>query len=204
MLITIEGIEGVGKSTLINKLKNHFECLGYEVVLSREPGGTVLSEKIRSLLIDTNMTGAICPMAELFLFYASRFQNVAENITPALERSCVTIIDRYYDSSKSYQGFARGLDLNLIEVLNKNFGLPTPDITFWLDAPVEIGMGRALSRSKADRFEQEKYSFFEKVRAGFAEIHRNNPDRFKRIDATLSQDQVLAEAIRLLEEYSKV
>lgn len=114
------------------------------MVLSREPGGTVLSEKIRSLLIDTNMTGAICPMAELFLFYASRFQNVAENITPALERSCVTIIDRYYDSSKSYQGFARGLDLNLIEALNKNFGLPTPDITFWLDAPVEIGMVRAI------------------------------------------------------------
>lgn len=204
VFITIEGIEGVGKSTLIGNLKNYFEASGQEVVLTREPGGTILSEKIRSILKDADLTGAICPTAELFLFYASRFQNVSENIVPALKRSCVTINDRYIDSSVSYQGSARGLDMQLIQDLNTKYGLPVPDITLWLDAPVEIGMARALNRSKADRFEQEKHSFFEKVRFGFAEIHRNDPDRFKRIDATLSQDQVFAEAVRLLDAYSKV
>lgn len=203
MFITIEGIEGVGKSTLIHGLKDYFESQGREVVLSREPGGTILSEKIRALLLDTNLHGAISPQAELFLFYASRFQNVTENILPALSRNAISINDRYFDSSRAYQVFGRKLDDEQVIALNNNFDLPIPDITFWLDAPVEVGMARASKRGELDRFEQEKFSFFERVRDGFKHIHKTEPDRFKRIDATQPQEQVLSDAIALIEVMNK-
>lgn len=203
MFISIEGIEGVGKSTLILKLKSYFESLGERVVLSREPGGTELSEKIRSILIDPNMGGKISLNAELFLFYASRFQNHEENLVPALESGAVLIIDRYVDSSEAYQGYGRGIDLKKFELLNSKFDLTKPDLTLWLDAPVEVGMKRALNRNKLDRFEQEKFNFFEKIRQGFSTINKAEPERFKRIDATLSEDQVFNQAVAIIEEYNK-
>lgn len=203
MFISIEGIEGVGKTTLINGLKKHFADQDKEVVLCREPGSTILSEKIRAILLDPNLTGSICPLSELFLFYASRFQNAAENILPALESGTVVISDRWSDSTAAYQGYARGMDVNSILWLNNKFNIAQPDITFWLDAPVEVGLSRALSRSKADRFEQEKYTFFEKVRAGFSELQKLEPARIKQIDATQSQDQVLTQAISILQSFEK-
>lgn len=203
IFISIEGIEGVGKTTLISSLKQHYESKGREVVLSREPGGTILSEKIRGLLLDVNMTGEISPLSELFLFYASRFQNIQQNIEPALSRGAVAICDRYIDSSVGYQVFGRGMDLEMVNMLNEEFIKIHPDITLWLDAPVEVGMARARKRSEADRFENEKIQFFYKVREGFVYIHKTQPNRFKRIDATQDPSQVLRDAISLLEQVEK-
>lgn len=190
MFISLEGTEGAGKSTLIQKLKQYFEQQGREVVIAREPGGTPVAEEIRSLLIKPGREEVFSPDAEMLLFFAGRCQNIVNIIQPALDQAKVVIFDRYTDSTYSYQIKGRGMDADKFNILQKQFVTVMPDITLWLDLEVDIGMQRAGKRGELDRFELEKHNFFNKVREGFAELHAKDPGRIKRIDASQSEDRV--------------
>lgn len=198
MFISFEGTEGVGKTTLIRKLFEHFKAQGKEVVLTREPGGTPLAEQIRSLLLSVNHEEHMANDTELLLMYAARAQHLAQVIVPALEAGKIVLCDRFADSSFAYQCAGRGLSREKLQLLNENFVSKMPDISFWLDAPIELGMTRARERGALDRFEQEKVSFFEKVRSGFEEISLKEPNRMKRLDATQSPDLVFQQALEYL------
>lgn len=190
MFITFEGIEGVGKSTQVKALRVFLEAKGFEVVLLREPGGTLLSEKIRDILLSPD-TGDIDPISELLLYSAARAELVSSVIEPALKTGKVVILDRYTDSTLAYQGYGRGLDLDFIENLNNKaaHGIK-PDLTFLIDLPVEIGLKRALTNAAAegrtgpDRLEGESLAFHGRVREGFLKIAENNPKRVKILDGT--------------------
>ena len=195
MFISFEGTEGVGKTTLIRKFYEHFQALGKDVVLTREPGGTPLAEQIRSILLAVNHEESMSHDTELLMMYAARAQHLTRVILPALAEGKVVLCDRFADSSFAYQCAGRGLSKTKLKLLNENFVEKMPDITFWLDAPIEVGMERARERGALDRFEQEKITFFEKVRSGFAEIHLQEPDRMKRLDATQTSEQVFEEAM---------
>lgn len=198
MFISFEGTEGVGKTTLIRKLFDYFQQQGKDVVLTREPGGTPLAEQIRSLLLSVNHDEAMSNDTELLLMYAARAQHLQAVILPALAQGKIVLCDRFVDSSFAYQCAGRGLSRDKLQVLNENFVARMPDITFWLDAPIELGMNRARERGALDRFEQEKVVFFESVRSGFAEIHMRDSQRMKRLDATQTPEQVFADAIDYL------
>ncbi len=199
MFISFEGTEGVGKTTLIQKLHQHFQQKGIDVVLTREPGGTPLAEQIRSLLLSVNHDEKMANDTELLLMYAARAQHLENVIIPALNAGKVVLCDRFSDSSFAYQCAGRGLSPEKLQLLNKNFVSKMPDITFWLDAPIELGMTRARERGALDRFEQEKVSFFEKVRSGFEHIQQNEPQRMKRLDATQLPEKVFTDALSHLQ-----
>ncbi|UUS58614.1 MULTISPECIES: dTMP kinase [unclassified Acinetobacter] len=200
MFISFEGTEGVGKTTLIRKLHEHFQHLAKDVVLTREPGGTPMAEQIRSLLLSVNHEETMSNDTELLLMYAARAQHLEAVILPALAADKIVLCDRFTDSSFAYQCAGRGLDREKLKVLNDGFVARMPDITFWLDAPIETGMLRARERGALDRFEQEKATFFEKVRSGFAEIHEKEPARMKRLDATQTPEQVFQQALLHLQQ----
>ncbi len=195
MFISFEGTEGVGKTTLIRKLYEHFQAEAQDVILTREPGGTPLAEQIRSLLLSVNHDEQMSHDTELLLMYAARAQHLERVILPALAQGQIVLCDRFSDSSFAYQCAGRGLSREKLQLLNDNFVVKMPDITFWLDAPIELGMTRARERGALDRFEQEKVSFFEKVRSGFEELHAKNPERMKRLDATQKPEQVFEAAL---------
>jgi len=195
MFISFEGTEGVGKTTLIRRIYDDFVAQGKEVVLTREPGGTPMAEQIRSLLLAVNHEEAMCNDTELLLMYAARAQHLAQVILPALEAGKIVLCDRFTDASFAYQCAGRGLNENKLAVLNQSFVSRMPDITLWLDAPVELGMSRARERGALDRFEQEKVSFFEKVRAGYTRLWQQHPERIKRLDATQAPEKVLEQAL---------
>ncbi|AXY56315.1 dTMP kinase [Acinetobacter chinensis] len=199
MFISFEGTEGVGKTTLIRSLYEYFQQQGQDVVLTREPGGTPMAEQIRSLLLSVNHDEQMSNDTELLLMYAARAQHLEQVILPALQAGKVVLCDRFTDSSFAYQCAGRGLSREKLQLLNNNFVVKMPDITFWLDAPTELGMSRARERGALDRFEQEKVSFFEKVRSGFAEIYQNEPLRMKRLDATQTPEQVFKDALELIQ-----
>jgi dTMP kinase len=198
MFISFEGTEGVGKTTLIQKLFEHFQQQGKQVVLTREPGGTPLAEQIRALLLSVNHEEQMSHDTELLLMYAARAQHLSGVILPALDAGKIVLCDRFVDSSFAYQCAGRGLSREKLQLLNRNFVSRMPDISFWLDAPIELGMNRARERGALDRFEQEKVVFFESVRSGFAEIHLRDAERMKRLDATQTPEQVFAEALSYL------
>lgn len=192
--VTLEGIEGCGKSTHARRLTEFLrERTHREVVATREPGGTDVTQRIRSLLADPS--AALDPRAELFLFLADRSHHVATVIGPALARGAIVVSDRYSDSTLAYQGYARGHDLELVRDLNAwaSYGA-TPDLTLWIDCDVEVGLARANKRAggPGDRFEAEPLRFHEKVRRGFIEIAATEPDRVVRIDGARDLDTVLA------------
>ena len=201
MFISFEGTEGVGKTTLIRKLYEHFQAEAQDVVLTREPGGTPLAEQIRSLLLSVNHDEQMSHDTELLLMYAARAQHLERVILPALAQGQIVLCDRFSDSSFAYQCAGRGLSREKLQLLNDNFVVKMQDITFWLDAPIELGMTRARERGALDRFEQEKVSFFEKVRSGFEELHAKNPVRMKRLDATQMPEQVFEAALGYVKEF---
>lgn len=186
--ITFEGPEGCGKTTQIKLLADSLAKKGSRVVLTREPGGCPISDKIREVLLDAANSGMV-PLTELFLYAAARAQHVSEIITPALEAGNIVICDRFTDATVAYQGHGRQLDLALIGQLNRlAIGQVHPHLTILLDCPVEIGLGRALARieatqgAKEERFEQESIQFHQRVRAGYLQLAAAEPDRFVVID----------------------
>ena len=198
MFISFEGTEGVGKTTLIRSIYEDFIAQGKDVILTREPGGTPMAEQIRSLLLAVNHEEAMAHDTELLLMYAARAQHLAQVILPALEAGKIVLCDRFSDASFAYQCAGRGLSQSKLQLLNENFVSHMPDITFWLDAPIETGMSRARERGALDRFEQEKVTFFEKVRVGYQHLWEQYPERVKRLDATQSPEQVFAQALQYL------
>lgn len=198
MFISFEGTEGVGKTTLIRKIYEYLVQQGQEVILTREPGGTPMAEQIRSLLLSVNHDENMSNDTELLLMYAARAQHLQQVIVPALLAGKTVLCDRFTDASFAYQCAGRGLSREKLNVLNQNFVSHMPNVTFWLDAPIELGMSRARERGALDRFEQEKVTFFEKVRAGYQELFEQSPERMKRLDATQSPEQVFAQAVAYL------
>jgi len=188
--ITIEGIEGVGKSTNIRHLVNAIENAGLAVLTTREPGGTPMAERIRELVAEHG-DEPMPDVAELLLVFASRALHVNNVIRPALAAGTWVICDRFTDSSRAYQGGGRGLPLENIDRLAEWVqGDLVPDLTILLDAPVETGMERAGRRSDPDRFESEQNEFFERVRATYLQLAEAHPERFVIVDATESLDAV--------------
>jgi dTMP kinase len=199
MFITLEGIEGSGKTTQIGRLVKYLEARQIECVATRQPGGTPIGETIRSILLDP-ANSALKPMTELLLYMADRAQHIFELIKPCLEAGKTVVCDRYFDATLVYQGFARGLSIELIGELHKLlFDDLKPDVTLLLDLSPQLGLGRAWQQlatgQRSDdesRFEAEKVAFHEKVRAGYLELARLEPDRFRIIDAAQTQDEVFA------------
>lgn len=201
MFITFEGVEGSGKSTQARKLANYFEEKGLPVIFTREPGGTPIAEAIRSILLNKDYN-RMYYLTELLLYAASRAQHTMELIIPALEEGKVVICDRYYDSTTAYQGYARGLDQEIISQLN---GLAAqqlvPQLTFVIDVPVEVGLERIKDkRGDLDRLELEQISFHQKVREGFLILAHANPDRIKVINGVQEETAVFAEILKYLEQ----
>jgi dTMP kinase len=188
--ITVEGIEGVGKTTNIDFIHQQLVAAGRDVVLTREPGGTPLGEAIRGLLLDPEYTG-MDSTCELQLMFAARAEHLAKVVWPALERGQWVLCDRFTDATYAYQGGGRGIDTGVIarleELVQGNF---RPDLTLLLDVPVEVGLARASKRGAMDRFEQEKVGFFEKVRKCYLEMAKASPGRYQVIDASLPLDEV--------------
>lgn len=190
--ITVEGIEGTGKSTNIDFLTSLIEANGFEVVRTREPGGTPMAEKIRQLLLDHEQE-PLPEIAELLLFFASRALHLRNAIVPALNDGKWVICDRFTDASRAYQGSGRGLDPDRIERLAEwvQEGLE-PDMTILLDAPAEIGMQRTAARGEADRMDSQELSFYRRVRSGYLALANAHPERFAVVDASQPLDQVQA------------
>jgi dTMP kinase len=198
--ISVEGIEGVGKSTNIDVLVQRIEAAGHKVLTTREPGGTPFAEDIRDILMNRG-DEPIPEIAEVLLMFAARSFNVNNVIVPALEAGTWVVCDRFTDSSRAYQGGGRGIPMETIDrVADWVHGDTWPDVTILLDAPVEVGMERAGKRSTPDRFEQERHDFFQRVRECYLQLAVNEPDRFVVIDSTCSIDEVRAEVVALADQ----
>lgn len=192
--ITFEGGEGVGKSTNIEFCRQLLEQQGIDVIVTREPGGTEIAEIIREELLKKPHDERMCDVTELLLVFAARAQHIEALVKPALERGSWVLCDRFTDSTIAYQGYGRGLELSLIEQLRSiaQLGIEA-NKTFLLDAPVDVGMGRARARGPADRFEVEQLEFFSRVREGFLAIAEQSPGRVQLINAGQALDLVQAD-----------
>lgn len=210
MLITFEGIDGAGKSTQVKKLKKHLTENGHEVLVLREPGGTMVAEKIRDLLLQSKHD--ITPIGELLLFSASRAELVQSVILPELERNKVVILDRFYDSTTAYQGYGRGLDLEILHEINhiSSFGLE-PDITFFLDISPEDALIRkfseksiplAFEESELDRMESSGLAFYQRVRKGYLKLVESN-ERFVLLNAGDAPQEIHTQIIQKLDSFVK-
>ena len=205
MLITLEGIEGSGKTTQIKYIVEFLNRLGHETLATREPGGTQICKKIRKILLDPDNYD-LCPEAELMLYCADRAQHIKSLIIPALASGKIVICDRFMDATTAYQGYARGISLDMIDSLHKIIlkGL-RPDLTFLLDLEPEISLPRALKqlnngqRTTAEaKFEQEDLLFHRKVRDAYLKLALKEPDRFRIIDASLDETEVRNNIINIL------
>ena len=200
ILISIEGGEGAGKSTVLHAIRDLLSDRGLDVVLTREPGGTYDGEAIRQLLLDPDRR--LGAQTELLLMFASRAQLVREVIEPAIKRGAAVLSDRFTDASFAYQGGGRGLDMGVIADLERWAVGIRPDLTFLLDVSVETGLARARSRGAApDRIENEHVDFFERVRAVYLARAAAEPQRFRVIDAAQPADAVLAAVTSALNDW---
>ncbi|MBS0417087.1 MAG: dTMP kinase [Proteobacteria bacterium] len=199
--ITLEGIEGAGKSTVARLVSEWLTSRGLTSRVTREPGGTPLAERVRKIVLDRG-DEAVSPRAETLLMFAARSIHVENLIRPALARGEWVICDRFTDASRAYQGYGRGMDLAWIEQLaGAVHGDLQPDCTLLLDLPVEVGLERARGRSgvAADRFEAEAAEFFERVRQGYLSIARAEPKRVHIIDAAAALPAVTQQVTKVLE-----
>lgn len=202
MFITFEGGEGSGKTTAIKRIIAELESRGYEVILTREPGGTPIGEQIRNVILDKANT-AMDPRTEALLYAASRRQHLAEKILPAIKEGKVVLCDRYLDSSLAYQGGARNLGIE--EILNVNLYATEgfePDITFLFDIEPELGLARIAANAgrEVNRLDVEKLEFHHKVRESFHKVAAMFPKRFRIIDASKGPDEVFNAAFQEIEK----
>ena len=202
LFITFEGIEGSGKTTQLMRLADHLRAQGKVVVVTKEPGGTPIADRIRAILLDS--ASVLDPIAEVFLFAASRRQNTMTVIKPALARGEIVLCDRYTDATLAYQGFGRRIELDRLRRLNDwaTAGL-VPDLTLVYDLPEEVGLTRARSRNAVaaedeGRFEAEDIRFHRRVREGYLALAQEEPRRFRVIDATGSADDVFARTLEAI------
>lgn len=200
MFITVEGLEGAGKTTCLAALERHLEARGLAPLMTREPGGTPLGEAVRGLLLGHEYAG-MSTEAETLLIFAARAEHLDKVIRPALEAGRVVVCDRFTDATYAYQGGGRGLASERIAALEawvqRGFA---PDLTLFLDVPVELGLRRAGERSAPDRFERERGEFFERAGEVYRARARAEPKRFRRIDASESVAAVEARIRALLDE----
>ena len=201
--ITLEGGEGVGKTTNIAYIQGLLEEQNIPLLLTREPGGTTLAEHIRQLLLDKEQE-SIAEQTELLMMFAARAQHIKHVIKPALEQGTWVLCDRFTDATYAYQGGGRNMALTSIQWL-ENFvqGDLRPDLTLLLDAPVQLGMQRAKQRGKLDRFESEKMAFFEQVRQSYLSIAAHQSERVKIIDATQNLSSVQAQISQALRAFTQ-
>lgn len=204
LFITLEGIEGSGKSTLTAGLAAALRARGIPVVTTREPGGTPLAERLREVVLQRGEE-RLSPQAETLLMFAARAVHIDNLVQPALARGEWVLCDRYTDATRAYQGGGRGVSRDFIESLSREvLGGLTPDLTLLLDLPVETGLQRAHARRKArdedapDRFESETVAFFERVRARYLDIAASEPQRVRVLDATLPPLPLLESATEAL------
>jgi dTMP kinase len=196
--ITVEGIEGAGKSSNLDFIRGLLEEAGQQVLFTREPGGTPLGEEIRDLLLGHKHTG-MGDDTELLLMFAARAEHLEQKIRPALDAGIWVLCDRFTDASYAYQGGGRGIDIERIRALeNWTQGDLRPDLTLLLDLPVETGLERAGKRSDPDRFEKEAARFFESVRNAYLEIAWNEAGRVKVVDASPSLGEVQSRIAEIL------
>jgi len=190
IFITVEGTDGSGKTTQVRRMEAYLKEKGYDVLLVREPGGTRISEKIRSIILDPeNQEMGI--VTEMLLYASARAQLVFEVIKPAIENGKIVICDRFVDSSYVYQGFGRGISLETIEEANRAaLGGISPDITFFFDVSPEIALKRRFASTGADRIEKEKIAFHMKVYDGYKKLASMHTERIKTIDSTRSVEEI--------------
>jgi dTMP kinase len=201
--LTIEGTEGVGKSTNLAFVRDWLAQRGIEVVVTREPGGTPMAEEIRNLLL-AKREEPVNETAELLLVFAARAQHLAQLVKPALARGAWVLSDRFTDATYAYQGGGRGLSKNLIEQLENMVQAELrPDLTLVLDIDVELGLNRARQRGELDRFESETIGFFERVRASYRQRAAAAPERYRLVDAGKSLEEVQAEIDAVLSDLIK-
>ncbi|UCE88293.1 MAG: dTMP kinase [Pseudomonadota bacterium] len=200
LFITVEGGEGVGKSSNIAFIRKFLEDSGKTVLSTREPGGTTLGERIRALLLDARHD-AMSDDTELLLMFAARAQHLDEVIRPALARGEWVLCDRFTDATYAYQGSGRGIDTGRIAQLEQWVqGNLRPDLTLLLDMPVAEGLARAGERGAPDRFEREQLEFFERVRTGYLALAKAHPERYRVIDSARALEDVQAQIAAVLTE----
>lgn len=200
LFITVEGGEGVGKSTNMALLEEHLTSHGVELVVTREPGGTRLGEALRELLLEVSAV-PLAPTAELLLIFAARAQHLQQVIEPALAAGKWVLCDRFTDATYAYQGGGRELPVAQVRELERLVqGDLRPDYTLLLDAPVAVGMSRARGRGELDRFEQEQLEFFERVRSTYLQLAAQSSGRFRIIDAAQSLQEVQKQILTVCEE----
>ncbi|WP_407082943.1 dTMP kinase [Paenibacillus polygoni] len=197
IFITLEGGEGSGKTTMISRLSNYLEERNIAYLVTREPGGIEIAEKIRSIILDPEHT-AMDARTEALLYAAARRQHLVEKVIPALEKGLIVLCDRFVDSSLAYQGYARGIGVEEIRSINL-FATEdiTPDVTIYFDVDPEIGLARiaANQNREVNRLDLENRLFHDKVREGYLKLVENEPGRIKMIDASLSPDEVFCSLI---------
>lgn len=203
-MLVVDGGNGAGKTTVIAKIKNFLEEKGVEVIVTREPGGTPIGEKIRELILDPE-TPEMCDTTELLLFAAARAQHLHEKILPALEQGKVVVSDRFDTATISFQHYARNIDIDLIQKINGSaVGDFKPAMNLILDIDPELGLQRVHQRGeKLDRLEKEKLTFLDKARKGYLTQAEQEPDRFRIVDASQSKEAVEIEALKVVDELLK-
>ncbi len=202
VLITLEGVEGSGKTTQLGRLARRLKGEGYRVVVTREPGGTPVAERLRAVLLQTARE-RILPECEALLICASRSQHVAHVIRPALRQGAIVLCDRFSDSTMAYQGYARGLALAALRALDRvaTEGL-RPDLTLLFDVPVSRGLGRrARERKSQNRLDREHRRFHRRVRSGYLDLAARHPGRIKVIDGRAAPDAVEARVSAIVDSY---
>jgi len=201
LFITVEGGEGVGKSTNIAFLEDYLRAHGVDLVVSREPGGSCLGEDIREMLLQVR-TELMSPMSELLLIFAARAQHINERIAPALAAGQWVLCDRFTDATYAYQSGGRGITIDTVQRLEELVqGNLRPDYTLLLDAPVSTGMARARGRGELDRFEQEALDFFERVRETYLQLARASTGRYRIIDANVPLEAVQRQLTAVCQEF---
>ena len=198
MFITLEGSEGAGKSTLIEHLKNYFLDKNIEFIITKEPGATEEGAELRKLLLDKNIE--LDPISETLLILADRIEHVRKIINPALEENKNVLSDRYLDSTYAYQGAGRKINKEELDRFIKPLNFPEPDLTIYLDLPVEEGLKRAKGRDRLDRFEEEEIDFFERIRNSYLKLALEDSNRIVTIDSTNSEREVFELAKDFIEK----